>query len=567
MQKSVVPSAVEIRDAVDRILASSDFTASDRAGSFLRYIVEETIQGRADRIKAYSVAVDVFGRDESFDARNDPAVRIEAARLRRALERYYLTSGQDDTVVIDIPKGGYVPTFSCKAQPASHPVDDKTAGQSRSPSAYLYWGAVCAALLLIAAALVFALTPWRTSSGDVSGPKVLVLPFDNLGEGDTSRVYAAAITDELIGALSRFKEILVYGSQTSRAASGESVEMLRSGLGVDYVLEGSARTAGHSVRVGVRLIDAETQAVVWSDNYEESLSAGNLFAIPAATADAVAAAVAQPQGVVLNAQGVNRLERPPDNLEAYLCSLRYYLYRNTPDRRTHKEIRTCLEHTVDRFPRYATAWALLAHTSIDEVRFGYNRMPDALERASEAANLSVSIDPGNGRALQALATISLFARNPAEARAFADRALALNPNDSDLLGQTGQVFGLSGEKAKGRALLEKALALNPDRSGFYLGVLAIICYMQEDYACATSAIEKSNAREVPVYHGVAAVIYAQTGEEQKARDAADAFMRLSPQFVPNLWAELSDRSIPFEDQLHIADGFRKAGLSVPPPPE
>ncbi len=567
MHKSSVPSAVEIRDAVDRILASVDFTVSDRAGSFLRYIVEETIDGRADRIKAYSVAVDVFGRDESFDARNDPAVRIEAARLRRALERYYLTSGQDDPVVIDIPKGGYVPTFALRTQTASPQGEEVDAEGARPASAYLYWGAACAALLLIAATLAFALAPWRASSGEVSGPKVLVLPFDNLGDGETSSVYAAAITDELISALSRFKEISVYGSQTSRAAAGEPVVALRGELGVDYVLEGSARTAGNSVRVGARLIDADTQAVVWSDSYEENLSAGNLFAIPATTADAVAAAVAQPRGVVLNAGAVNRLERPPDNLEAYLCTLRYYLYRSIPTRLAHGEVRACLERTVDRFPRYATAWALLAHVNIDEMRFGYNLKPDALKRASQAANASLSADPGNGRALQALAAIALYSRNPVEARAFAERALALNPNDSDLLGQTGQVFGLSGEEAKGRALLEKALALNPDRSGFYLGVLAIICYMQKDYACATSAIGKSNAREVPVYHGVAAIIYAQTGQQQKARDAADAFMRLSPQFVPNLWSELSDRSIPFKDQLHIADGFRKAGLNVPLPPE
>jgi len=72
----------------------------------LRYVVSETLDGRADRIKAYSIAIEVFKRDESFDAQADPVVRIEAARLRFALERYYLLAGSSDPILIDMPKGG-----------------------------------------------------------------------------------------------------------------------------------------------------------------------------------------------------------------------------------------------------------------------------------------------------------------------------------------------------------------------------------------------------------------------------------------------------------------------------
>ena len=77
------PSPEAVRTAVERIVTSPDFAASDRARRFLRYVVEEALAGRADRIKAFSVAVEVFGRDESFDPQNDPVVRIEAGRLRR----------------------------------------------------------------------------------------------------------------------------------------------------------------------------------------------------------------------------------------------------------------------------------------------------------------------------------------------------------------------------------------------------------------------------------------------------------------------------------------------------
>src|SRR5689334_20607131 len=106
-----------VRDALARILASANFLASERNKRFLGFVVEETLAGRSERIKAYTIAVDVFNRDEGFDAVADPLIRIEASRLRRGLEHYYLTDGRDDPVRILIPKGGYVPQFRAVPPP------------------------------------------------------------------------------------------------------------------------------------------------------------------------------------------------------------------------------------------------------------------------------------------------------------------------------------------------------------------------------------------------------------------------------------------------------------------
>ncbi|TJV15109.1 MAG: hypothetical protein E5Y16_33245, partial [Mesorhizobium sp.] len=105
----------DCRAQLARILNSADFDATGRERRFLSHVVEETLAGRGDRIKAYSIAVEVFGRDMSFDPQTDPIVRIEAGHLRRGLERYYLTAGQDDPILITIAKGGYVPTFSVRS--------------------------------------------------------------------------------------------------------------------------------------------------------------------------------------------------------------------------------------------------------------------------------------------------------------------------------------------------------------------------------------------------------------------------------------------------------------------
>ena len=102
---SAAPKPDEIRRQLARVVGSPEFDASERNRRFLEHVVEESLAGRADRIKAYSVATSVFERDETFDPQIDPIVRIEARRLRQSLERYYLTAGREDRVFIEIPKG------------------------------------------------------------------------------------------------------------------------------------------------------------------------------------------------------------------------------------------------------------------------------------------------------------------------------------------------------------------------------------------------------------------------------------------------------------------------------
>src|SRR5690606_11785231 len=109
--ENAAPGEDDVRAELKRILSSAEFDVPERLRRFLLYIVNETLSGRSDRIKAYTVAVEVFGRDARLDIQSDPVVRIEAGRLRRALERYYYLRGSADPILIEIPKGGYVPCF------------------------------------------------------------------------------------------------------------------------------------------------------------------------------------------------------------------------------------------------------------------------------------------------------------------------------------------------------------------------------------------------------------------------------------------------------------------------
>ena len=90
-----------MRRQVEQILSSPDFDASRRSQEFLRFIVEEALAGRGEELTQSAIATGVFGRRDDFDAVVDPIVRIQAGRLRRSLERYYLLSGKHDPVRID----------------------------------------------------------------------------------------------------------------------------------------------------------------------------------------------------------------------------------------------------------------------------------------------------------------------------------------------------------------------------------------------------------------------------------------------------------------------------------
>ena len=100
-----------VRQQLERLLASATFKQVDRLKRFLSFIVLESIGGRSTELKEYVIGVEVFRRGESFDPRTDNIVRVKAGKLRTRLETYYETEGRGDPILIEYPKGRYVPVF------------------------------------------------------------------------------------------------------------------------------------------------------------------------------------------------------------------------------------------------------------------------------------------------------------------------------------------------------------------------------------------------------------------------------------------------------------------------
>src|SRR5499427_10114184 len=117
---SLEPNTEAVRLQLERVLGSPGFARNERMSRFLRFVVEGHLDGRDVELKESVIAVEVFGRRPDFDSRLDPVVRTEAVRLRARLSDYYQNSGKADSVVIELPKGGYIPRF--RETPKEQPV-------------------------------------------------------------------------------------------------------------------------------------------------------------------------------------------------------------------------------------------------------------------------------------------------------------------------------------------------------------------------------------------------------------------------------------------------------------
>jgi adenylate cyclase len=591
-----------IQAQLERIAASSAFDASARNCAFLRFIVEETLADRGDRIKAYTIGTNVLQRDAGFDPQADPIVRIEASRLRRSLERYYLIAGKNDPIRIDIPKGGYVASFQRlpslreddathqdaaaselpQAEPpilARHPATRRSREGIRTlwPSRRVLgprgaWGVALGTVVL---ALAIGLLLWHNTTEQEPivpeaagpGPSIIVLPFENLSDSPAKAYLAGGLTEEVLTGLAQFKELFVYAPETGVQYGSTSYQAIHREIGVRYVLEGSVREADGRIRVTARLTDATTGLQLWAAAYEENEA--NLFRVQGDIARRVVVAVAQPYGVIAEADMQLRRGKAPKSLSAYECVLQVLDYYRHMSSARVAEARDCLERATESDPEYADVWALLGMSYLDQVRLrlvprSHDR--ELLDRALHAAQRAADIAPDGALALRSLLLVHFFRGELEEAVAAGDRAVAWNPNNAEVLAEYGMRLALMGQWQRGISLIDEAIARNPAHPGWYHTAPALNFYRQGRYA---EALEEARQIDAPGWvhnHTILAMIYGQLGQEEEARAAARRILELDPDFEENASYELQLRNLPEQVAEQMADGLRKAGLHIPARP-
>ncbi|MGQ3296443.1 MAG: tetratricopeptide repeat protein, partial [Shinella sp.] len=173
------------------------------------------------------------------------------------------------------------------------------------------------------------------------------------------------------------------------------------------------------------------------------------------------------------------------------------------------------------------------------------------------------LEPSNTRALQARMRAVFFGNETKEAFEVGEEARAANPNDTEFLGELGTRIAFSGPWERGADLLDRAIKLNPGGAGYYFGTRALIASMLQDQDKAVRLIRKADLKKFPLFHGVAAVIYSEAGLLDEAKREGEVFMKMRPDYLPNIVAENRKRNLSSQDSMRIIVALRRAGLPVP----
>jgi adenylate cyclase len=423
------PSSEVVREALARLLASGDFDGTPRSRDFLRFIVEETLDGRQDELTQATVATRVFGRRQDFDATIDPIVRIQAGRLRRSLERYYLLSGTRDPVRIELPRGGYVPNVSwaLRQEPSG-------AGES-----------AC------------------SRSGD-EWPSVIVGPFESCGtdprvdEGTLAR-FCERISVEL----GRFGDVRIL----LRSELDKLGETSREGSG--FALSGHLSFDATGGRALARLVDCRNARQIWAEEFR--CGPGRKAGFQDEAARMIAVRVASERGAVARRLWAEHRRRPfaePTSYDAILRSYRFLFDRQPGDLVAALER---LQRAVEAEPECGLAWVQLARLCADNWVSELASVETPVELAVRAARNGVHLDPFSQTARVALAQ-SLFVKGDlAAARGEAAKALDLDPGSFAQLDSVGWLMTLLGDRKRGPALVREGMARNPSHSSLVFQAL------------------------------------------------------------------------------------------------
>ena len=390
-------------------------------------------------------------------------------------------------------------------------------------------------------------------------PSIAVLPFVNMSDDPKQEFFSDGMTEEIITALSKSPYLFVIARQSTFAYKGKPVKVkqVSEELGVRYVLEGSVRRSGEKVRITAQLIDATTGYHLWAERYDRELK--EIFALQ----DEIALKILKTMHEKLQpGVYVRLLGRGARNLEAFLKAMeaRECFYRTNKE--DNAMARRLYEEAIALDPNYAFVYASLAWTHMADIWFGTSKSPmESLARAIELGQKAVSIDESEAIGHSSLGYFYTFAGQFDKAVAHAERGLALDPNSSAILFNSGATLAFSGRPEEAILLLQKALRLNPFAPATFFDTLSTAYRMavrfDEAVEQAKKAVEREPENQYTYLTLTSACILA--GREEEARAAAVEVLRINPMFSLEQYA----RIIPIRDRSFIdrtIDALRKAGL-------
>lgn len=513
-----------------RIIESRQFCNSPRLSRFLSYVVEESLAGRMDRLKGYTIGLEVFDKPDDFDPQTDTIVRVQARALRRKLDQYYAQDGAQDPVRISIAKGSYEPTFDqfWDAKPQNQEGAHSTVLPTRKPS-------------------------------------IAVLPFDDFSQNGCHEFYSHGLTEEIIADLSRFKELSVFSRSTTQKAKAEglSVKQMRERFLPDFVLEGSFRTDEETVSVTINLVEASEDKVILVDSFKHRMEPAALYGMQDEIAELIASRISDQFGPI--GQFAKRARRVGQSTKWETIDWIYRYHRKgielSHDERV--EIKTGLEIAIEQDSNSSDAHAVLSFLLLDEYRLELGEMPaDILDLALERAQRAVERDNESALAYCAMALAQFHRGEFASFHRTADHALKLNPGHADMMAMLGTCYAAHGEAQRALPLLDKAIRLSPLHPDWYHLTRAFALMQTEGAEAALAEMRIAPLHGKFFYKCYLIWMLVEVGDLDAALHEKRALLKLWPEFENTIAVSYRIWGIGGDIKVRTFAAWRSVGLNV-----
>jgi len=395
-------------------------------------------------------------------------------------------------------------------------------------------------------------------------PSIAVLPFENMSGDPEQEYFTDGMVEDIITALSRFRELFVIARNSSFKYKGEKVDVRQVGreLGVRYVLEGSVRRGGDRVRITAQLIDSSIGTHRWAEYYDRELK--DVFAIQDEVARTIAAILA---AHVNKAEAERILLKPPATWQAYDHYMRataaWVLFLSSWKIEDLSETRRCLAESLSIDPKYARAYAMLSSSYrvawLNPLNGEY-LSPSALDQAIRLARIAIELDPNLPEAYAELGYNIIRKREFDAATAAAEKATALNPNFADY--RVATVLVMVGEPVKAIEVIKAQMRLDPFHPHLAPLIMGEAYYLLKQYDDAKRWLREATGRAPNHQYGLAwlAATYAQLGQLEDARAQAAEVLRVNPKYSIGGTQKRVSILKRAEDTEHMVAGLRKAGL-------
>jgi adenylate cyclase len=360
-------------------------------------------------------------------------------------------------------------------------------------------------------------------------PSIAVLPFGNLGPESEQAYFAQGLTDDLIIDLSKISGLLVIARNSTSAYQGSSTDVrdVAAQLGVRYVLEGSVRRSGESVRINVQLIDGATGANVWAERYDRAYA--EIFVLQ----DEVIRRIVEALSVRLTESEKMQITRlPTRNLEAYDNYTRAEQKVYDLSAQSIGEALSLYQTAIALDPLFADAYAGYARSLVDVVSFDYQPVlvnAVARQQAYEAAGRALELNPQTARAYAVLGILQSLDGEHDAAIASVQKAVTLAPNSADALLNMAIVLIYAGQQPEALAAMERVLQLNPKPQAQVYDYYALALFMNKRYQEAVQAVRQAGATmKSDLALEILAMAYARLGRTEDTHKALEAYMERLP---------------------------------------